>query len=218
MILSCSIALSVQDVSGETVAAKSAGSSEPSEHYLREWLLCGPFPALTNAEQDIESIRLPGMYADLLGGSGGEANAQPVAGQVVTFSGGSCTWTRHLSREDSVDLDSAITKTDRVVAYAYAEVNSSVRQACILAVGSNDGIRAWLNGEPVLDAPGPRASNWTTIWYRLHCVRDAIRFCLKLKSEETDGASPAVFCHSLTKNSSAGCAFLMFRAKKMAHP
>src|SRR6186713_337572 len=85
MILSCSIALSVQDVSGVTVAANSAGSSEPSEHYLREWLLCGPFPAITNVEQDIESIRLPGMYTDFLGAGGGEANARPVAGQVVSF-------------------------------------------------------------------------------------------------------------------------------------
>ena len=162
MILSCSIALPAQSATSETLAAKSEGStspdgsSEPSEHYLRDWLLCGPFPALTKTEQDIESIRLPGMYTDFLDDSGGEANAKPIAGRVVTYSGGSCAWTRQLSLEDSVDLDTAITKTDRVVAYAYAEVNSPVQQACILAVGSNDGIRAWLNGEPVLDAPGPR--------------------------------------------------------------
>jgi len=32
--------------------------TEPSGHYLREWLLCGPFPALTHAEQDIDARKL----------------------------------------------------------------------------------------------------------------------------------------------------------------
>ncbi|MBP9902167.1 MAG: DUF4838 domain-containing protein [Verrucomicrobia bacterium] len=137
-------------------AETSGQSAEPSEQYVREWLLCGPFPVLTNAEGDIDAIRLPGMYADFLASQGGEANARPVAGEVVSFPGGACTWKRHISPEDAVDLDLAVTKTDRVVAYAYATINSPTQQACILALGSNDGIRAWLNGEPVLDCPGPR--------------------------------------------------------------
>lgn len=137
-------------------AGEQTQPSEPSGRYLREWLLCGPFPALTETEQDIDAIRLPGMYEDFLGGSGGEANAKPAAGQAVQFPGGSCTWARHVSPEDSIDLDNAVSKTDRVVAYAYAEVESTVDQACILAIGSNDGCRAWMNGEPVLEAPGPR--------------------------------------------------------------
>ena len=159
-IFSCSYTAPSQGATGQIAAANSLGDtghlSEPSERYLREWLLCGPFPALTDSEQDIDSIQLPGMYNDFLSSSGGEAKASPIAGQVVSFPGGSCTWTRHLSPEDTVDLDTAITKTDRVVAYAYAEVTSPTQQACILALGSNDGVRAWLNGEPVLDAPGPR--------------------------------------------------------------
>jgi len=111
---------------------------------------------VTDAEPDIEAIRLPGMYADFLKSSGGEANVRPVAGQQVSFAGGSCTWQRHVAPEDAIDLDTAITKTDRVVAYAYCRVVSPTEQACILAVGSNDGVRAWLNGEPVIDSPGPR--------------------------------------------------------------
>ena len=55
-----------------------------------------------------------------------------------------------------VDLDTAVTKTDRMVAYAYGEIVSPKAQVCVLALGSNDGARAWLNGEAILDAPGPR--------------------------------------------------------------
>lgn len=138
------------------LAEASGQSAEPSGQYLKEWLLCGHFPALTESEQDIEAIRLPGMYTDFLKSAGGEANVKPVAGQAVSFPGGSRTWERHVAPNDAVDLDAAITKTDRVVAYAYCVVNSPKQQACILALGSNDGVRAWLNGEPVLDCPGPR--------------------------------------------------------------
>lgn len=129
---------------------------EPSGHYVSDWLLCGPFPALTDAEPDIEAIRLPGMYADFLHAFGGEANVRPEVGQVVSFAGGSCEWTRHVSPGEVIDLDAAVSRTDRVVGYAYRVIESPKQQACILAVGSNDGVRVWLNGELVLDSPGPR--------------------------------------------------------------
>jgi Domain of unknown function (DUF4838) len=142
---------------GTSAFPESPGpSAEPSGQYLKEWLLCGPFPALTEAEKDIDAIRLPGMYADFLRGVGEEANAKPVAGQVVSFPGGSCTWARYVSPDNAIDLDSAVSKADGVVAYAYCQLVSPKRQVCILALGSNDGIRAWLNGEAVLDCPGPR--------------------------------------------------------------
>jgi len=84
-----------------TVAATgqtSAGAAEPSGQYRREWLLCGPFPALFEGQHDLDAIRLPGMYTDFLKDSGGETNARPVAGQAVPFPGGSCVWKRHLAR------------------------------------------------------------------------------------------------------------------------
>jgi hypothetical protein len=137
-------------------AATPDRSAEPSGQYLKEWLLCGPFPALAEAEKNIDAIRLPGMYTDFLQGLGGEGNISPAVGQVVTFLGGSCGWRSYVSPDNAIDLDAAITNTDRGVAYAYCTIDSPKQQACILALGSNDGIRVWLNGEPVLDCPGPR--------------------------------------------------------------
>jgi hypothetical protein len=131
-------------------------AAEPSRQYLTDWLLCGPFPALTPQDQDIDAIRLPGMSTDFLQAQGGEAGVHPLPGQAVSFAGGSCTWIHHVSPTNTIDLDNAVTKIDRVVAYAYGEVDSPNEQACVLALGSNDGVRAWLNGELVLDSPGPR--------------------------------------------------------------
>ncbi|MBL9136137.1 MAG: DUF4838 domain-containing protein [Verrucomicrobiales bacterium] len=129
---------------------------EPSGRYFRDWLLCGPFPATTEAKPDIEAIRLPGMESDHLEGLGGEANARPRAGQKVTVPGGGRVWSPFSSSTDALDLDAAVTTSDRVVAYAYREILSPAPVACILALGSNDGARVWLNGELILDQPGPR--------------------------------------------------------------
>ncbi|MBL9125999.1 MAG: DUF4838 domain-containing protein [Verrucomicrobiales bacterium] len=134
----------------------SERSLEPTGRYLRDWLLCGPFPALDAHGTDIEAIRLPGMQTDFLHAEGGEAGARPVEGRTVEFPGGTRTWTRHRSGDDAINLDAAVSREDRVVAYAYREVVVSETRPCVLAIGSNDGIRAWFNGETVLDQPGPR--------------------------------------------------------------
>lgn len=138
------------------VALVGARGATPDTAFIRDWLLCGPFPALTEQNQDLDAIRLPGMNRDFLAEQGGEAKVRPSEGQVVRFAGGECVWKRHRAPGDSVDLDTAVSKSNSVVAYAYTEIESTAEQACILSVGSNDGVRAWLNGEPVLEALGPR--------------------------------------------------------------
>ena len=137
-------------------AATPGRSAEPSGQYLKEWLLCGPFPALTEAEQDIDAIRLPGMYTDLLQDQGGEGEAQPGrrAGGVVPGRflrrgtpclAGECGQPRCRHHQDRPRGGLRV-----------LQIDSPKQQACILALGSNDGVRAWLNGEAVLDCPGPR--------------------------------------------------------------
>lgn len=137
-------------------ASHNRNKTEPSGQFLKDWLLCGPFPLLNGTDQNTDVIRLPGLYTDFLHAFGGEAAVHPVDGQEVVYSGGTCRWKRHTSPADAIDLDAAVTKTDRVVAYAYRDIPSTKPQACILSIGSNDGIRVWLNGEEILDLPGPR--------------------------------------------------------------
>ena len=57
------------------------------------------------------------------------------------------------SEDTKIDLDIAVSKTDNVLAYAYCEIESPDDKVAILALGSNDGGRAWLNGEIVWDNP-----------------------------------------------------------------
>ncbi len=132
--------------------------AEPLGTFIRTWLLCGPFhPAKkAGAEALASGGHVPGFYTDHLEAHGGEASARIEEGQVESYDGESATWVLHRATGDRIDLDSAISKREPAMAYAYCIVESQRELACLLAVGSNDGVRVWLNGEEVLDAPGGR--------------------------------------------------------------
>ncbi len=130
--------------------------NEPSGNYMREWLLLGPLPLVDDHDKNVAPVKLPGMYRDYLEAYGGESHPRIAEGVQVSFEGGSATWTRHRAPNDTVDLDESVSKASTAVAYAYAEVSSATKQGCILALGSNDGIRAWVNGTLVWDHPAAR--------------------------------------------------------------
>ncbi len=131
-------------------------SGEPSGEFMKEWLVCGPFPLLAPGETDTDTVRLPGMYTDYLAAQGGEANPRVDEGQSVTHGDTTCTWKPYRSPEDTVDLDAALGNANTAVGYAYCEIEAAKPTVAVLALGSNDGARAWLNGEAILDNPASR--------------------------------------------------------------
>jgi hypothetical protein len=131
-------------------------TNQPSGEYMKEWLVCGPFPLTDPGDTNVYATKLKGMYTDYLQSQGGEAAPRAVEGQPVPFDGGSVAWKRYASPENVVDLDAALGKADAVVAYAYCEVESPRQQTAVLALGSNDGVRAWVNGENVWNNPASR--------------------------------------------------------------
>ena len=137
-------------------ANSSVGAAEPSSTYLRDWLLCGPI-ALDGPEPTAgEAHHLRGFERNYLEAQGAEGAARPQAGQKVVFPGGEAAWVAWQSPADAVDLNQAVSTTDGALAYAYAEFEADTAQAAILALGSNDGCRVWLNGEPIFDHASAR--------------------------------------------------------------
>jgi hypothetical protein len=128
-------------------------TGEPSGNYLKEWLLCGPFSAGDPAAQAPDLYHLSAFDADPLGG---ETAVQPKEGDIISAGDVQRTWTRHTAAEGIIDLDAAISTDDAVFAYAYAPIECAEAQPAVLAVGSNDGVRVWLNGQQILDHPGAR--------------------------------------------------------------
>ncbi|MCK5456076.1 MAG: hypothetical protein KAI45_03050, partial [Melioribacteraceae bacterium] len=133
----------------------SCGSDQiqyETNSYIKDWLVVGPFP---NCE-DCSTVsyhhdeRCKGFYTDYLKSIGGEKNAIPTDGMKVKYSEKNIerTWFKIHNAEDKIHLTNLDPK-DMVVAYAFCQVESPKKQKTILSIGSNDGVRVFLNGEEV---------------------------------------------------------------------
>src|SRR3990172_1213315 len=122
---------------------------QPSGAFLTRWLLCGPFssPAKTAGVPDRPARH--GLEVDFLAATGGERAVRPQPGQTVTHEAGTVSWKLHEAAGEVINLDAAVSTRSEVVAYAYGTVECDADQNAILAVGSNDGVRLWINGEGI---------------------------------------------------------------------
>jgi len=91
---------------------------------------------------------------------GGEADMSPFEGETVSGQ----VWTKIISAQDEIDLknffyDRYGSYQKDVVAYAFTYIYSEVDQPGFLWIGSDDGIKVWLNGELVWTNPNS-GSHW----------------------------------------------------------
>ncbi len=106
-------------------------------NFLRLWLVAGPFPC--------------GLETDCLNGQGGEAGIQATDGlEQKRADGTSVKWHSQKSWGDVVAFDDLTGPKDGAVAYAFTKVSRPKAGKALLLVGSEDGIRVWLNGKTVL--------------------------------------------------------------------
>ncbi|MEW6752180.1 MAG: DUF362 domain-containing protein [Candidatus Latescibacterota bacterium] len=106
------------------------------DHYgqgCRTWLLAGPLPADPEAPREQVDVARPGA---LPGQNGWSAP--------IYF------------HDDRIDLDRYFHDPVDCRVYAYTEVAAPADQEAELWVGSDEGLRVWLNGEPVYDFRGRR--------------------------------------------------------------
>ncbi|MCL6519568.1 MAG: fibronectin type III domain-containing protein [Armatimonadetes bacterium] len=96
--------------------------------YIREWLVIGPFNNTNRA----------GLSTDYIG----EATITPSTNNISN----GLTWWAYKSPIDVIDLSAILYPTDYSVAYAHLYINSPSEQACELRLGSDDGVKVWLNG------------------------------------------------------------------------
>jgi CubicO group peptidase (beta-lactamase class C family) len=135
-------------------------AQKESSDFIRTWLLCGVFPNPPHEGDQFYDHTPPciGLETDYLIAHGGETNIAPVAG--MTHKRPDATevqWFEYSSPADIIDFNSAFKDqvTINVVAYAYTVVKSTTAGKAMLALGRDDGIRVWLNGELVYDQLSP---------------------------------------------------------------
>jgi predicted esterase len=119
--------------------------------FLREWLVCGVFPSppRPGGEHPQQNYDI-----DFLQEMGGEASARPVVGQAVKRPDGSiAAWIQYNSDSDIINFINVFRgqQATNVIAYAYTTVNRDEAGKAILALGSDDSVKVWLNGNLVHD-------------------------------------------------------------------
>lgn len=103
----------------------------PGNGWLRQWLVLGAFP-----DPDYTGLATPLIEEPTLEPSRGE--------QVETLQ-----WSSLSAEKNFVNLAASLTPNTNAVAYAHVYLYAPATTACSLVFGANDGIRIWLNGEPI---------------------------------------------------------------------
>ncbi len=113
--------------------------------FVKTWLVAGPF-----AEA---------LDVDPLAGQGGEAALKGAANAEIKRADGTVVrWKESTSWSDAFAVDEplGLRAPDPGTAYAYAVVKRAAAGPALLSVGSDDGVRVWVNGRPVHERRGPR--------------------------------------------------------------
>ncbi|HEY9046198.1 MAG TPA: hypothetical protein VIN08_09895, partial [Ohtaekwangia sp.] len=113
--------------------------------FLKTWLIAGP---LLLRNDTISTPDQPSQQAffneDVI------SQVVPVAGKPmppVVYKGKSLEWKPYTSATDILDLDAIYTKADYAAAYALAEIKTDSAVTAYLGLGSDDGVKVWLNGK-----------------------------------------------------------------------
>ncbi len=124
-----------------------------NHQFLRDWLLCGPFPncpecSRENYEHD---ERCRGFATDWLVSSGGETGSIPAEGTQARVDSLRLRkrWFFYRSQTDFIPFNDIFKPNDMVVVYAFCRIECQEKRRAILSVGSNDGVKVFLNGVKV---------------------------------------------------------------------
>ena len=122
-----------------------------SNAFIRDWLICGPFPNEPGA----------GMATDFLIQSGGEAAIHPVVGLSHASAAtpqGSVAWQAVVADvSGKLDFVRYLSPNQNTVAYAAAIIRCEEKTHALLKTGSNDRLKLWLNGQEIYQYPDVRA-------------------------------------------------------------
>lgn len=147
------IVLQINLIVGQEIPVQNLQNGQ----WLKNWMLVG---SIHLAKQDQPSghqwEHIPGFETDYLQSVGGEKNPVLKDGATIRFKGGSAKSMLYQSPDSMVNLDQALSKDFPVLAYGYTEIEAPEEGIRMLALGSNDGCRLWLNGEQIWDVPGER--------------------------------------------------------------
>ncbi len=158
--------------------------------FVREWQLLGPLPNIGDRGHDIAYPPETDRF-DLL--------------QAYEGIHGKVRWKTYVGETDKVNLERFFKHSEAGVAYAACWVHSDRAQTALLATGSDDGIKVWLNRKLVLDrrvhreaVPGDDkttvqlAAGWNEVLVKVDNTFGSWAFFLELCDPATGAALPGI--------------------------
>jgi len=139
--------------------------------FIKDWHVIGPFPSPKPGEVSLSQPTA--VEADFLArGDGAVDLAKTYASQAIAAAGAGAAilakplvWQKSVApKRGFVSLDRQMGRTEWAIAYGYAEVTVPKARTVDLGIGSDDGVRLWLNGKIVHEndtARGHRAHSDT---------------------------------------------------------
>jgi acetyl esterase/lipase len=122
---------------------------------IKEWFIAGTFPSPEVDKVQPDGTLHLGFYKDYLTSLGGETEAVLTSETVIAHEAENgetlSVPVEKVVASDLgvVDLDAMFGNPDNVMAYAFCYVNSDKDQDAWFSLGSDDGVKVWVNGELV---------------------------------------------------------------------
>lgn len=170
----------------KTLAEEKKPRPTPTLSFVHDWQLLGPFASADDQAHDTvypperEPVQLDKAYDGF---------------------GGPVKWRPYHSNEDKIDLADFFQYRDAGAAYAVSWVYSDRDQAVTLGIGSDDGVRVWVNREKVFDIKGGRQAKpgqdvvkgrlregWNEILAKVDNITGTWELYLEFRTE--DGGQP----------------------------
>lgn len=127
---------------------KASYTPAQSGKFMKTWLIAGPFQVSNDPGRPGDAAQQELFKKDIITNVS-VVSTKPVI--PVSASSKNFKWQLLTSREDAVNLDEFYQKKDFAYAYALTEIKTDAPRKVVLAVGSDDGIKIWLNGKLVHD-------------------------------------------------------------------
>jgi CubicO group peptidase (beta-lactamase class C family) len=120
------------------------------DEFMRNWLVLKSIPVSAEmSAEPAEEVQKKAFTEDSLKGRGGEAKAHPRPGLKQRIGERELKWESVQSKSDVIDLKAGSSPSDYAIAYAWAEIALPEKTKGLLGLGSDDGVKVWLNGKLV---------------------------------------------------------------------
>jgi CubicO group peptidase (beta-lactamase class C family) len=157
---------------------KASYDASQAGKFMKNWLIAGPVSVSTDTLEPTDSLQEKVFKTDIISGVN-VVPGKPVPPVLVKQK--DFKWQLISLGDDIVDLDTFYKGKDFVYAYALAEIKASDATNVIFALGSDDGIKVWLNGKLVHDNWIPRGVNKDNDLVPLKLVKGSNQVLLKVQ-------------------------------------